>query len=140
MAEWITIQDLIDTFSAGDANKRELPYLRVESDGTVILNEIKINSAIVSAREEIESYLAAAGVPTNPTPDSVIPKMRECALNITRYYYSNVDGAMFTTIKERYEVCIKRLELIRSGKIKVWEDPDTGTTNGGIQQVPLWRG
>lgn len=140
MDEWITIQDLINEFSAGDVRNKDLPYVGEEDDGTPILNEIKINESITSARLEIEGYLRAAKVPTEPTPVDVQKKLRECIYNITRYYYSDTDGSMFETIEKRYEKCVEKLKNIVSGKIIIWEDPESGKVNGGIQQVPLWRG
>lgn len=140
MAEWITLQDLLDEFSAGDPRNRELPYVSKDDDGNVILNMIKIDHAIKSAREEIEGYLKAAKVPTQPTPQSVIDKLRPCILNITRFYYSDMDGAMFQTIEKRYNLCIEKMKNIVSGRIIIWEDEDNGGVNGGVQQIPLWRG
>lgn len=140
MAEWITIEDLLDEFSAGNINNKELPYIGEDEEGDLILNEDKINNAIVSARLEIESYLKAADVPTEPTPEDVIRKLRPCILNITRFYYSDVDGSMFETIEKRYNICKEKLNAIVSGKIVIYEDPESGKGNGGVQQIPLWRG
>lgn len=141
MTEWIDINDLIDEFSAGDANNKELPYTGVDPvTGNVILNESKINNAIVAAREEIESYLKAAGIPTGPTPDSVVTKLKPCIFNLTRFYYSDIDEAMFVTIQKRYDLCIAKMKDIVAGRIVIWEDEENGKFNGGIQQVPLFRG
>lgn len=137
--EWITIQDLLDEYSSGDIKFKGIPYLKDPVTGEIVVNEVKVNVAITTAREDIESYLKAAKVPTDPTPDSVIRKIKECIFNITRFHYSDLDGTLNSDIEKRYDRCMKSMKEIVAGNKIVWEGPN-GDTNGGIQQIPLFRG
>lgn len=137
--EWITIQDLLDEYSSGDIKFKGIPYLKDPVTGEIVVNEVKVNVAITNAREDLEGYLKAAGIPTDPTPDSVIKKIKECIFNVTRYYYSDLDGTLNTDIEKRYENCIKKMKEVVAGRWIIWENSD-GDRNGGIQQIPLFRG
>lgn len=128
MTEWININNLINEFGEDDLPKKY-------EDELTVINELKVNESIISARLKIESYLRSAGVEI-PVIDSVKIELRECTYNITRYFYSDYDGGMTEEISKRYEMCIQYLKDIASGKVKL----SSVSSSAGIFNIRLYRG
>ena len=129
MNEWITIQDLIDEYGEYDLPKK------IVNDEEVI-NEVKVNESITSARLKIESYLRKSGISLDPVSESTKLELRECIYNITRYFYSDNDGSMTEEIRARYETCIQYLKDIASGKVTLSSNADSA----GFTFIPILRG
>lgn len=129
MSEWIEIEDLINEYGEDDLPKK------YDVNQEEVINSVKVNDSIVSARLKIESYLRTAGV-TIPVEESVKSELRECIYNITRFFYSDYDGGMTEEIQKRFDSCIQYLKDIASGKVRLSSTSNTA----GFFNIPLFRG
>jgi phage gp36-like protein len=109
---YCTQQDLIDR-----GYEQDLLQL-TDPDNTGIIDAVIVAKALEKASAEIDGYLA--GRYTLPLAVEV-PILREKACDLA-WYYLNVDRALMNVeggIRKSYEDCIRYLELIARGNVKL---------------------
>lgn len=109
---YCTQQDLIDR-----GYEQDLLQL-TDPDNTGIIDAVIVAKALARASAEIDGYLA--GRYTLPLAIEV-PILREKACDLA-WYYLNADRALMNVeggIRKSYEDCIRYLELIARGSVKL---------------------
>lgn len=126
MTAYATIADLASRFPA------ELTLLAAD-ETTGLRDDVRIGHALDDASIEIRAILAARYAPAElaALDASSLEVLRVYASDIAFYRVALSFGRTTENIKERYEIAIKRLEAIASGKGALSTTISTAPAGGG---------